>query len=109
MFVSVSAPDIRQIQMLVCCDEKLKKLGNSTRSTVRRCANFDIPKNDSCTSFPVLCSNEGSGIIFILFETLISESSLKLEGSMHQYNALRLLHSTTDYGQPSCFGHLECS
>ena len=46
---------------------------------------------------------QSSGIIF---PTLISEPSLKLEGSLHKMPP-RLLNSTTEYGQPSCFGHLK--
>ena len=69
------------------------------------CKFLAYTKNDSHTSFPVCarmkevtCTNKLiSGII--CFETLISEPSL------HKMSP-RLLNSTTDYGQPSCFEHL---
>jgi len=93
MCVSMCASDIRQIQMLAYCDEMLKK--RKFYQTVRRCANFWHTKNGSRTSFPVCarmkevtCLNKLiSGIIFIWFETLMSEPSLNnfLEGSLHIY------------------------
>ena len=92
--VSVWASDLRQIQLLVCCDEKLKKQGNSSRKMAAAHHSLFCARMKEVT--------HPSGIIF---PTLISEPSLKFEGFLHKMSP-RLLHSTTDYGQPSCFGHL---
>ena len=70
--------------MLAYCDEKSKKQTNKKKTrkfyqTVRRCANFGIPKMTAahhslhvCARMKQVIPSNKLGIIFILFENLIS-------------------------------------
>ena len=107
----MQALDTKLIWTLSHGDEQLQRRGNST-GQLRRFTNFSVPKvvaahhllftlEDTCPNKLII------GWIHFYFRhwCLCLPWICFWRHFMHQYDAPRLLHSTTDYGHKSCLEH----